>query len=356
MGDGVITPVQGTVYSDVESPSTLFGLADAAYDEAMAAPPRRGWTADQQDRIDETKALEAKGNLTLADQLRLTELKMSIANEAGTLTDVEYEIASGMIDSAQDTLNKSMTTGFSNSELLNNLMGDLEMLGANTAGSPLAAKRDALLANPNMPLADSLRLHAQHHTQMAESYAEGSAERESHFKSADYLNNAADMAANKFGNLNSTEIRELENLTFAGLNAIDQDMLEAEAEFFGALAEARETELRGSGNPNAIADDPLLKYYRGREALATNTAVTLSEGINEMDLLNTRMGYLKQISQMDQTYYSEMAEVAKLNGDADSQRIFESQASHASDREGQISRSWQTLMNMLSQGMIDASK
>lgn len=146
-------------------------------------------------------------------------------------------------------------------------------------------------------------------------------------------------------------------VTFANLDAIDQDMLEAEAAFFQGLAEARELELRAnSDDPNAVVNDPLLNYYRGREALATNTAAELSAGSNEMDRLNTRMGYLKQISQMDQTYYSEMAEVAKLNGDADSQRTFESQASQASDREGQISRSWQTLMNMLSQGMIDANK
>ena len=74
-----------------------------------------------------------------------------------------------------------------------------------------------------------------------------------------------------------------------------------------------------------------------------------------MDLLNTRMAYLGQIAQMDQAYYSEMAEVAKLNGDADSQRTFESQASEASDREGQIKRAWQTLVGILSQGMIEAS-
>lgn len=357
MNDVAITPVQGTVYSDVESPTTLVGKADEAYDEAMANPPRRGWTANQLDRIDEIKALEAKGNLTLAEQLRLTELKLGIANEAGTITGPEYNLASSTIDNTRDWLNRAMTTGYNNTKLLNNLMAMFEVIGVNTAGSPLAAKRDALLANPEMPLADGLRFHAQHHTQMAESYAEGSAERESHLNRAEYLNSAAEMMMNHSGDLGSTEITDYENITFANLDAIDQDMLEAEAAFFQGLAEARELELRAnSDDPNALVNDPLLNYYRGREALATNTAAELSAGSNEMDRLNTRMGYLKQISQMDQTYYSEMAEVAKLNGDADSQRTFESQASQASDREGQISRSWQTLMNMLSQGMIDANK
>lgn len=364
--NAVVNPVQGTPYSSEEQSGTITSEIDAYYDQAVGSPPAGGWSAEQQARMEEINALEGKGDLTVSDQLRLLELKTEFAKEAGVITQSQFDSCSSSITSMKEWLDLAMTTGYTDVELLNNLVGMLEMSGINTANSPLIQKRDALIANPNLPISESLKLHAAHHTQMAESYAEGSEEREEHLSKAAYLNEASVVMEGKDANLGTDIIGDFEEITFSKLDSIDPKMLRAEAALFKGLAEAREQQIRSEGKgeyesvEQRLADDPLLQYYRGREALANDTAAQFvpdAEGNppRGMDLLNIRMNYMSSIAKMDNVFYGDMADLAKARGDEDSQRYFESKQTEASDREGEFNKIWQTLINIMSQAIIGAA-
>lgn len=362
-----VTLVAGTDHDDDTQAFTGNPVeeADAAYEQAIGNPPPGGWSAEEQATIDEIEALEAQDHLTVADQIRLVELKADFAHGANTLSDADHDRLSNVIDHAKQTYQDAMTTGNDDLHSVNEAMGVLEILGIHTADSPLEAKRDRLTQNPEMALSESLRYQAIYHGQMATSYAEGSDERAFHEARASMLHDAANQLDSSGVSIGTTDIDDYENLTFADLDAMDADMMEAQAEVFRELGDAREEALRAEYAAQGysteeidemIAQDPLLNYYRGREELATQTATELSNaGDNPTDLLNIRMGYQVQVAQMDQIYYSSMADLAGRLGDEDAKNFFQSRASEASDREGSINQSWQTLINLLTDALNKAA-
>lgn len=374
-----VEPVASTPYSDIEAPDSVSGRVDAAYDEALAGPGVN--SPEQQARIAEIQRLEAKGEaMTVSDQLRVLELKMDVSRASGTLTEAEFADLSAQVADARESLKVSMAIGTKDYNQVNDTIAKLENLGVNTAGSPVESKRFTLM-DGIIDFGENTNKTADYERQQAESYAEGSKQREYHNTRADMFGQVTTYYNNSGGYTGLQDIKNWENLKLSDFRGVTSENLFAEASFFKNLVDERYKELEAQGlSPEEINGDPLLAYYRMREANAFQSAekiqkleqedpnhpdyVEKPEGTEEEDapwavrLLNARMDYVAGVAEADKGYWIAMKKEAQAaeKPDADFINHCDTQIKLYDERVGLLNEAWGKLMDMLTRALMEAGE